>query len=232
MTASEPERDRSRAGELSKVYQKYADPRYSERWSAGNSGNAAIIAERSGVLEALVRGWRQSVGTVLDVGCGSATLLPPTLTTAHRTGVDLLLERVQHAADLGSTDAVMCADGTALPIRTASFEAVVLSTVFSSVLDPAVRRLLAAECSRVLTPGGAVIWYDMRLPNPRNSDIASMTRREVAELFVGFDHRWKSLTVLPPLTRRLGRTTGVLYPWLSRVPALRTHLAGVFVKPT
>ena len=48
-------------------------------------------------------------------------------------------------------------------------------------------------------------------------------RRELIRLFPGCGMRARSLTLLPPLTRRLGRWTEALYPILARVPFLRTH---------
>ena len=50
----------------------------------------------------------------------------------------------------------------ASPWPTGSFDVVVASTLFSSVLDPGLRDAIAEECLRVLRPKGVVLWYDMR----------------------------------------------------------------------
>src|SRR5690606_16237729 len=99
-------------------------------------------------------------------------------------------------------------------------------TVFSSIPDPSIRRNLADEIRRVLRPGGAVLWYDMRLPSP-NRSVRPLGRSDVAELFPGMAVRLESTTVLPPLARRLGDQDRRLYPLLRTLPPLRSHLFGV-----
>ena len=214
------------------MWKRYADPDYSARWSTSNAGNAATIAEQELVLDAPIRRWSPTVSTVLLVGCGRSTLLPSTLADATNIGVDLPLERARRARVGDHTAAVICGDGVALPIRSGSFGAVVLSTVFSSVLEPLIRVRLARECDRVLRAGGAVSWHDMQLPNPANRSIAPLTRRQITELFPDFEASWKSLSGLPALARRLGDAATTAYPWLARVAVVRSHHAGVLVKPT
>ena len=50
-------------------------------------------------------------------------------------------------------------------------------------------------------------------------------------LFAGFRGHWTSLTLLPPLARRLGPLTPFAYPALAAIAPLRTHLLGVLIKP-
>jgi hypothetical protein len=40
-------------------------------------------------------------------------------------------------------------------------------------------RNVARNISRVLTREGAVIWYDMRYPNPWNPNLVTMTKRRI-----------------------------------------------------
>jgi ubiquinone/menaquinone biosynthesis C-methylase UbiE len=56
-------------------------------------------------------------------------------------------------------------------------------------------------------------------------------KAEIKPEIDGFDGGWKRLTLFPPLARRLGVLTPVLYPVLAALPLLRTHLMGVMVKP-
>jgi hypothetical protein len=99
------------------------------------------------------------------------------------------------------------------------------------VLDDAMARRLAAEACRVLRAGGAVLWYDFRFNNPRNSHVRGMKRAAVQKLFPGFRLELRTVTLAPPLARRLGPFTGLLYPALSCLPFLRTHYAGLLLKP-
>jgi hypothetical protein len=39
------------------------------------------------------------------------------------------------------------------------------------------------------------------------------------------------MTVLPPIARRLGVTTPLLYPMLEAIPVLRSHLVGRLQRP-
>lgn len=139
-------------------------------------------------------------------------------------GVDLLFDRLVHARRSGWD--VAQADGRRLPFPDATFDVVVTFTVFSSILDPTSRAELAAEIRRVLAPGGAVLWYDMRFPSP-NRSVRPLSREQVAGLFPGMRADLTSATLLPPLARRLSEADHHLYPWLSRLPALRSHLFGV-----
>ena len=123
------------------------------------------------------------------------------------------------------------ASGAALPHPDATFDLVSTFTVFSSVLDQGLRMLIAGEIARVLRPGGMVLWYDMRLPNPRNRAIRPLNRRTLAALFPGFELDLRSITVIPPLARRLGAGAERTYPLVNRVPLLRSHLLGALVAP-
>jgi SAM-dependent methyltransferase len=226
--------DHTRAAELSRVYAQYADPTYNARWALDNPGNAAIVDERRDALQHLVAPWVRQLRPrgVLDLGCGSTTALPPALASVSRVGLDLLFERLESLNAREPGFPLVCGDGAALPFSAEVFDGVVLSTVFSSVLDDGVRRDISAEIDRVLRPGGAVIWYDMRLPNPRNRSVSPLSRRRVQHIFPGYAASWRSVTLLPPAARRLGRHTSRWYPRLVRLPLLRSHLAGVLVKPS
>ena len=58
-------------------------------------------------------------------------------------------------------------DASRLPWPDASFDLVLQSTVFSSILDSDMRRAVAAEMRRVLKPGGLILWYDFFYNNPQ-----------------------------------------------------------------
>jgi hypothetical protein len=107
---------------------------------------------------------------------------------------------------------------------------VVFFTVFSSILAKAMAQNIAKEASRVLKPGGAIIWYDLRIRNPRNPHTRPVRKKDIECLFPGFVYQLRAITLLPPLARRLGRFTTRLYPLLAAVPALRTHYVGVLRK--
>ena len=59
-----------------------------------------------------------------------------------------------------------------------------------------------------------------------------LSRATVKGLFPGFEPRLRTVTLLPPLARRLGPLTGAMYPALASVPWLRTHYVGLLTKPS
>jgi len=231
---AERERDR-----ISRVYGEYHEGGRRARWDDAQPGNRAMLAERDDVLRSLLRSvGPQAPTTVLDVGCGNGDALArfvagPALGghQPHRAiGVDLLRERLGAARDAYGPK-VATADATALPFADGSIDLVLCFTVLSSVSVDAVRRAIAADITRVLAPGGAVAWYDMRRPSPGNREVSPIGELALRALFPGLDGPARTLTLLPPLARRLGRRTDRLYPAFARVPALRTHLAAVLAKP-
>ncbi len=64
-----------------------------------------------------------------------------------------------------------------------SLDIVLVSTVFSSLLDDAYQQRLADAMWRWLKPGGAVLWYDFTVDNPRNADVRGVPLRRVRALF-------------------------------------------------
>jgi len=228
-SGSEDDRDgRAERDRIQAVYGGYTTSgREADRWDDEAPGNRCILAERRHLMERTVA-TRSTSRRVLEIGCGRGTVLGDLAEVlapdASLCGVDLLRDRLIDAHRNGH--AVAQADGRHLPFADDRFDLVVTFTVFSSIPDPSIRRNLADEIRRVLRPGGAVLWYDMRLPSP-NRAVRPLGRLGVAELFPGMAVRLESTTVLPPLARRLGDRDRRLYPLLRTLPPLRSHLFGV-----
>jgi len=100
-------------------------------------------------------------------------------------------------------------------------------TLFSSILDPALRRRIAAEMLRVARPDATLVWYDMRYPNPWNREVQPIRRAELSELFPGVAFRVSSVTLLPPLARALAPLSPGLCRALQALPLLRSHYLAV-----
>jgi len=201
------------------------------KWSLTNAGNRAILAERRAATRAALadRGLLPLAGRpVLEVGSGTggelAWLLELGARPADLVGVDLLPDRVAEARIEHPDLRFEVADGQRLPFPAAAFDLVLALTLFSSILEPARRSTVSAEMCRVLRPGGAILWYDVRMGNPGNPNLLAMPHGELERLFPTLKVRARSITVAPPLARRLGALAGVLYPVLAAIPALRSHL--------
>ncbi len=221
------------------VFRAYDDePANRRRWSDENLGNRAIIDQRRHRARAVLATdpwWEGSRSTVLDLGCGTGGVPQELFGSGggapRVTGVDLSEERLRVAAGRFDEVPVLLAEASALPFPAREFDLVLAFTVFSSVRDATLARRMAAEINRILRPSGAVLWYDVRYPNPANPHTRAMSRRRIRALFPGFTVALEPITVLPPLARRLGRTTRVTYGVLERVRPLSSHHLGVLRKP-
>ncbi len=121
-------------------------------------------------------------------------------------------------------------DATRLPWPNGRFPLVIASTVFSSILDPVVRRMVASEINRVLAPGGALLWYDLRVNNAANPHVRKVGRPELLRLFPGLKGEIRSVTLAPPVGRAVIPASWLLAELLEMIPVLRTHLLAVMVK--
>lgn len=192
----------------------------------------ASQAARTGSWASALFGSGHELGAFLDVGCGWGDVLAwaAGAGAAPVIGVDLLEGRLgpwPWSAPLGGR---AVADGAALPFPDATFQTVSCSTVFSSILDDAVAAAVAAEITRVLVPGGAVLWFDLVLPNPRNRDVRPVSHRTLARLFPAARQDLRRSVLVPPVARRLAGHP-LASSLLATMAPLRSHLAGALWLP-
>lgn len=226
------------AERIERVYGRYrSSPSHVARHASANPGNQAIVAERDRTVDALLAEFGMApLGgrRVLDVGCGFghelARMEALGARPADMIGVDLVPERVDHARQAFPLIDFRVGNAAALEFPDESFHVVLCYTLFSSILDDETARRVAAGVERVLSPGGALAWFDIRYPNPANRNLRAVSRRTVRALFPTLTPHLRTVTLLPPLARRLGGLTPVAYPMLARVAVLRSHLAGLLVK--
>ncbi|NJM52393.1 MAG: methyltransferase domain-containing protein [Blastocatellia bacterium] len=121
-------------------------------------------------------------------------------------------------------------DATELPWENNYFQYVVLSTVFSSILDESVRNLIAKEIIRVLDSGGVLIYYDIAVNNPNNKNIKAVSRKELETMFPDCELKFKSITLAPPISRIIAGRSWVLATFLNALPFLRTHQLAFIIK--
>ncbi len=165
---------------------------------------------------------------VLEIGCGFGGNLLQFLRWGcmpdHLVANELLEERWQIARRLLPAEtAVRPGDASQLDLPTASFDIVFQSTVFSSILNPQFRQHLAEKMWHWVAPHGGVLWYDMRYNNPRNPDVRRISLEEIRRLFPEGVIHAKSITLAPPIARRVARGGVLLYTLLASIPWLRTH---------
>ena len=173
--------------------------------------------------------------TVLEVGCGTGYWLREFVKWGTRpeniTGIDLLTDRVLRARRLCPPGVrIQCASAAQLPFSDERFDIVLQSTVFTSILDPDLKRRVAAEMMRVVKRQGLIIWYDYHVNNPWNNDVRGVKRREIYQLFPGYRIELQRTTLIPPLTRFLAPYTFLGCYLLEKFPPLCTHYLGVIRK--
>ena len=152
--------------------------------------------------------------------------------TENLYGIDLLAERIDIARQLCPSQVTLLAGaGDELPWNDVTFDIVAQSTVFTSILDGAVKRRLAQEMLRVLKPNGIVLWYDFHLNNPRNPDVRGIGKREIRLLFPGCSVRFWATRLLPPLARIIAPWSLLLAEFLGKFPLLCSHYVAVIRKP-
>jgi ubiquinone/menaquinone biosynthesis C-methylase UbiE len=194
-------------------------------WSAANLGNQAIRRELVAAVLALFPSALAPGARLLDAGCGSGWWLRELAErgAARLHGVDLSPERVEAAAAAVPVADVRVGDVRALPFGDGSFDGLFLFTVLSSLPSTATA---LREALRVLASGGRLVIWEPRLPTA-NRDTRLVTRAELRAV-AGPPAAERSLTLLPPLARRLGRATERLYEPLARLAPLRTHRLTVY----
>ena len=223
---------------IKQVYGRYqGDAHIQAQWDNQNPGNQAVLAERQTKMGKLLQkhGFYPLRGLkVLEVGCGSGNVLARLTDLGafpdDLYGVDLLPERIAAAKQKYPDIHFDCVNGEQLEFADGAFDLVLVFTVFSSILDQSMAHNVAREISRVLKPGGTLLWYDFRFNNPRNAHVQGMGRQHIQQLFPTHHTHLQTITVLPPLVRRLGRWSTQLYPLLAYIPWLRTHYIGLLQK--
>lgn len=166
---------------------------------------------------------------VLEVGCGGGANLLDLVRLGFRpedlVGNELRPDRLEEARSrLPGGVTLVPGDAAALDAADESFDIVIQSTVFTSILDDEFQERLAARMWSLARPGGGVLWYDFTWDNPRNPDVRGVPIRRIRSLFPRAAIRAWPVTLAPPLGRRVCRTVPLLYPLLYALPPLRTHL--------
>ena len=166
---------------------------------------------------------------VLEIGCGSGSNLLELASlgfdASRLVGNELLPERAATARrQLPAATVLHEGDATQLPFDANSFDLVYQSTVFSSLLDDAFQQRLANAMWRWVRPGGAVLWYDFTVNNPRNPDVRGVPLRRLRQLFPMGQVTAHRVTLAPPLARVVCRWHPALYTLFNSLPLLRTHV--------
>jgi ubiquinone/menaquinone biosynthesis C-methylase UbiE len=212
-----------RDGEMSKDYYSLLQP-----------ANLFMYASRiRNFFELLQRHHPVDITTqkILEIGCGPGGWLIDFerwgIAQHQLAGIDLD-KRYSDIVRSRLKDAdIRMGDASNLPWPDRSFDVVLQSLVFSSILVPALRNKIAKEMMRVCKSSGFIVWFDFRYNNPKNSQVHGIRRAEIKRFFPGAQMHIRSLIVVPPLLRKLARHWWTSCWLLEKIPLLRTHYLGL-----
>jgi len=230
---SKPTGSRESQAIVERYARRHADARYSmltpDVWMTLQERQRAVLRRfaAQGLDVASLR--------LLEVGCGEGgnllDLIRIGFAPERLTGIELIEDRFNVARErLPRALPLHLADALAVDVPGSSQDIVFVSTVFSSILDAATQRELAAAMWRWLRPGGAVLWYDFAVDNPRNPDVRGVPRARLRELFPEGRQQVQRITLAPPIARRVCRWHPSLYTVFNTIPLLRTHLLAWITK--
>jgi SAM-dependent methyltransferase len=172
---------------------------------------------------------------ILEVGCGTGYWLGEFVKWGARPenlrGLDLISERLVTARSVQAFRVgLVQANAAHLPFPSSRFDLVLQSTVFTSILDEALKQVVAAEMLRVLRPGGLILWYDYHVNNPWNKDVQGVKKGEIHRLFPDCQVKLQRITLAPPLSRLLAPYSFLLCSLLEKLRILNTHYLGFIRK--
>jgi len=120
--------------------------------------------------------------------------------------------------------------GNALEINSniKKYDLILVSTVFTSILDDEYKKILAEKILSLLNEKGMIIFYDFIFNNPMNRDVKGIKIKEVKKLFNQAGKiKIKKVTIAPPVGRVLGRYYNIIN---SLCPFLRSHIIAIIYK--
>lgn len=225
--------DPGESPEVARIREAYSrrNGRTGDRYSFLNPAYMLEIQEREFELFSLFSRHKVpplETSQVLEIGCGTGYWIRAFLQWGARPenlfGIDLLPERIALARKLCPQGVNLdCANAATLAFPDSSFDLVLQSTVFTSILDESMKQRVAREMLRVLKPCGFVLWYDFMFDNPQNPDVRGVRRSEIENLFPGSRIYSRRVTLAPPVGRLVGRYSPFFYHLLSRTKVLSTH---------
>lgn len=179
-------------------------------------------------------------GTLLDLGCGTASASHPLLRAGHRVlGLDISLQLLRHAQKrCDNLDCLFVAvDGRRLPVAASVMDAAVVYVVLSYVTDDAAALALLEEVRATLKPGAPLIMIEQARTRRALCEDGLKVHRSIREwtrLLRQAGFRLDDTAILrhgrfptTPLVAA-GAIPRAAWPWLARFEAGVARVTGVF----
>ena len=235
MPGPETQKDDDRlAAETERIKAAYGRRQCGDLYSWFNPGHLFIMQARERRVLALLQGlglsrladgisWRW--GATPAIGWGNLSSGGPGRRTSRASSFSLKTWlRPGGPGPRGRPGAGQCRLSAFLP---STFDLVLQSLLFTSILDPAMKQVVAQEMLRVLKPGGFILWYDYHVNNPWNPDVGGVKKKEIRPLFPHCRIQLRRITLAPPLTRLLAPHSFLLCSLLEKIRVFNTHYLGV-----
>jgi SAM-dependent methyltransferase len=221
---------------IKSAYEKINKPAGYYSWF--DPGNLFLIQEREKLLLRLLRqhGRDPLAGSrFFEIGCGSGYWLREFIKWGvvpnDVTGIDLRAEALTIASRICPQGVTLrCMNGSTLDFQDESFDLVLQSLVFTSILDEGMRHSMAGEMLRVVKKTGLIIWYDFHIDNPWNPNVRGVRKAEISRLFPNCHIQLERVSLAIPLVKILAPWSWATCYFLARLRFLNTHYLGVIRK--
>jgi SAM-dependent methyltransferase len=221
--------------EIDRIQSRYSErdgsDQYAALWSLLNPSSLHIHQERERKVLYFLKREKSNLSNlrVLDLGCGAGR----ELLNSVRWGCDIEnvvgVEITPHRAAIAFRNLggrAIIGNAAKLPFANGSFDLVLQYVVFSSVIDADMRKHIADEVLRVLSPNGLFVWYDINI-KVDDPHLCSFSRRDVEDLFPRFVFEWETLSTRIGLLKYIYLYGG---EWLAnlvdKIGMFRTNLLG------
>jgi ubiquinone/menaquinone biosynthesis C-methylase UbiE len=226
------------AREEARIKSAYQRTKSAGYYSLFDAGILFLVQEREKLLLRRLQkhGHKQLADSrFLEVGCGSGLWLREFIkwgvSPSNMTGVELRPEALSGAARLCPSGVTLkCMNGVTLEFPDESFDLVLQSLVFTSVLDKGMRHRMAEEMLRVVKKTGLILWYDFHVDNPWNANVRGVRKAEIKRLFPNCHIELERASLALPLAKVLAPRSWITCYLLSRLRLLNTHYLGVIQK--
>lgn len=176
----------------------------------------------------------ESSSKVLEVGYGMGQWLEDLqrlgVSQESLSGIELDEERAQESMKRFPKADLRIGDAANLSWEDETFDFVLQSTVFTSILDRPFKEKVACEMLRVLKKKGFIIWYDFFFDNPKNPNVKGVSKSEIEKLFPNCQVSLKRVTLAPPISRRLAKLSTGLCSALESLKIFNTHYLALIQK--
>ena len=222
------------AERLRREYESRDQGALKDFYSFSHAGNRFLFEKRNHEVQNILKAhaaFDMKGKKILEVGCGRGDWFKLFEEWGAQekllAGIELEISRFEEAKKRFPEADLRLGEASTLPWQARTFDIVLQSTLFTSLLDLDYKKSVAAEMRRVLKPEGLILWYDFFYDNPKNSHVKGIGRTEIETLFPKCHVALRRITLAPPLARWLAPKSWNACLLLEKMKIFNTHYAAV-----